>query len=168
MNNITLNIKSILGSDIRVRLRIFEIVSQMNERAHYLLDFSGVEFISRSFADELITMTENANNKISIINTTQEVSDLLRVVRLGRGMKYAENKHIGVKNLVSMEDVELFFANKGFFKRYKNAEPVARRFRIFCWMGSDFEISQILLLRILQIIHNHLRANSLSSWRIGD
>lgn len=85
MNNITLNIKSILGSDIRVRSRIFEIVSQMNERANYLLDFSGVEFISRSFADELITMTENANNKISIINTTQ---DLLRVVRLGRGMKY--------------------------------------------------------------------------------
>lgn len=109
MNNITLNIKSILGSDIRVRSRIFEIVSQMNERANYLLDFSGVEFISRSFADELITMTENANNKISIINTTQEVSDLLRVVKLGRGMKYTESKHIGVKNLVSMEDVELFF-----------------------------------------------------------
>ena len=109
MNNITLNIKSILGSDIRVRSRIFEIVSQMNERANYLLDFSGVEFISRSFADELITMTENANNKISIINTIQEVSDLLRVVRLGRGKKYTENKHIGVKNLVSMEDVELFF-----------------------------------------------------------
>lgn len=111
MKNIVLNIVSFLGADIRTRSRIFEIVVRMNDPASYILDLSGVEFISRSFADELISLIEQPNKKISLINASSEVNDLLRVVKSGRNATHSESTiNMSVKELSDMKDVELFFS----------------------------------------------------------
>lgn len=111
MKEIILNIVSFLGSDIRTRSRIFEIVARMNEPASYIFDMAGVEFISRSFADELISLMEQPDKKIRLLNVSGEINDLLRVVESGRKNTHSSTPaNMSVKELSDMRDVELFFS----------------------------------------------------------
>ncbi len=109
MKSKVLNIASILGTDIRVRSRIYEVVNCMDESSDYIFDLSGVEFISRSFADELISMVEKSDRSIQLINTNPDITALLRIVKAGRSVRRPDTGSICIHNLADMKEVEMFF-----------------------------------------------------------
>ena len=109
MKSVVLSIRSILGADIRTRSRISEVISRMDTAHDYVIDLSGVEFISRSFADELLSFVDHSPKHPAIVNASREISEMLEIVRLGRNSKFSASNNSEVKNLNSMMEVELFF-----------------------------------------------------------
>ncbi len=111
MKKMIIMVEKILGNDIRTRARIFGLTNMMNDTEECVLDFSGVTFISRSFADELISLSEAATGRIQIANTNDEIDALLHIVKKGRTLKTktqpSQENRIYVLN--SMRDVENFF-----------------------------------------------------------
>lgn len=99
-----------IGCDIRTRARINEISSLMNSEESYVLDFSLVEFISRSFADELINMMEDCKGRISIIGTNKEIESMIAIVKDGRDSVVSKKQSKGVKVLRNLQEVERFFS----------------------------------------------------------
>lgn len=82
----------------------------MNSEESYVLDFSLVEFISRSFADELINLMEDYNGRISIIGTNKEIESMIAIVKNGRVSVVSKKKSMGVKVLRNLQEVERFFS----------------------------------------------------------
>ena len=44
------------------------------------LDFTNIEFISRSFCDEFLKQKEKSNKEVECTNINQEVKDMLKIV----------------------------------------------------------------------------------------
>ena len=110
MKDVILRIKDILGTDIRIRSRVQEISRLMNNEFNYKLDFAGVSFISRSFADELLSMQQHFNRHFEIVNAGNDVDAMLRIVKKGRARTYPKVLHSNsIRRLESMEDVAMFF-----------------------------------------------------------
>lgn len=105
----TVLVKNILGNDIRTRARILDLINAMNDTEECNLDFSGVNFISRSFADELISLLESNSKRICIINTNDEIKTLLHIVKKGRNSKGTPAQEGNIYVLKTMKDLELFF-----------------------------------------------------------
>lgn len=110
MKTITLKISNILGTDIRTRIRILELAQKTQGYDSSVLDFSGVAFISRSFADELITFSEaETPRKITFINVSEEIMSLLSIVKKGRNSRPAPQENGDIVSLDSMDDITYFF-----------------------------------------------------------
>ncbi len=109
MNCVTINIESLLGSDIRIRSRVLEIAALMDADSCYVLDFKGVNFISRSFADELISMLEQTSKHIDIIHMGLGVKEMFDIVRKGRHIKHDSARNEKIIALENMDEVEMFF-----------------------------------------------------------
>lgn len=109
MNTQVLKIEGILGPDIRTRSRINAIVRRFEPDAEYVLDFSNVKFISRSFADELVSLLEKSHKVLRIINENREVASLMEIVKSGRENKSGIKGWSEVLTLSNMKDVESFF-----------------------------------------------------------
>lgn len=77
MKNI--RIKEILGNKIILRSSISHIAERVDNDT-CCLDFSGVEFISRSFADELYSFIEKGNISLEITNTNEVVKAIMQAV----------------------------------------------------------------------------------------
>lgn len=63
-----------------IRSEIFRVVSQ---REHIEIDFANVDFISGSFADEIVRLKDEVGKKditIRFSNTNNEVENMLKVV----------------------------------------------------------------------------------------
>lgn len=110
MNEKIINVGLIIGEDIRTRARIGEIKSLLNPDDCCILDFSLVEFISRSFADELVGLIEDSANKIKIINANAEVESMISIVREGRMHSTYNRFPRGVKVLKNLQELERFFS----------------------------------------------------------
>lgn len=102
MNKEIINIGLTIGNDIRTRARINEISSLMRLGVFYVLDFSLVDFISRSFADELINLMEDSNNRISVIGTNKEIESMIAIVKNGRNTVISKKQSKGVKDRKSV------------------------------------------------------------------
>lgn len=76
----TIKIKDVLSEDIRLRNNADTIIGMIQNSKATVLDFSGVKFISRSFADELYSFLEN-NTSIALINESKIVSDMMNAVK---------------------------------------------------------------------------------------
>lgn len=63
-------------------LRIQQIVNGSADKEDIVIDFNGVEILTPSFADELLNglREKYGVDKIKIINTSQAVSETIRVV----------------------------------------------------------------------------------------
>ncbi len=63
-------------------LRIQQIVNGTAKTEDVVLDFTGVEVLSPSYADELMTVlrTKYGNEKVKVVNTTQAVSETFEAV----------------------------------------------------------------------------------------
>lgn len=109
MNNMTVLVEKILGNDIRTRARIHDLINVMNDATDCDLDFTGVTFISRSFADELISMSEAGSRNIRIVNANDEINTLLHIVKKGRNIKGGHSQEGDIRVLKTMKDVEMFF-----------------------------------------------------------
>lgn len=81
----------------------------MGSSGEYILDFSQVRFISRSFADELISFIDSSACKITCSHVPAEISQLLRIVRENRNMPATLIKKRGVLQLTDMEQMAAFF-----------------------------------------------------------
>lgn len=71
------------GSELRTRLMMERLTSSLNNQDEYLLDFQGIEQISRSAADELYNLTHSEKH-IETINISPFVQKMLDAVTLGR------------------------------------------------------------------------------------
>lgn len=81
----------------------------MGSSGEYILDFSQVRFISRSFADELISFIDSSACKITCSHVPQGISQLLRIVRENRNMPCHTYQKRGVLQLTDMEQMAAFF-----------------------------------------------------------
>ncbi|WP_302494235.1 DUF4325 domain-containing protein [uncultured Prevotella sp.] len=107
------NIKvlDLLGPDIRSRSNAGAIEKIINEsgNAKCVIDMEGVEFISRSFADELL---EICKKSFSVIVNTHGVADtIIKIVSKSRSIR--KEKHKGTEKIVKLRDMaslDLYFA----------------------------------------------------------
>lgn len=106
----TLKIAKLIGTDIRSRSNVMRILRNMPENTLSILDFAGVEFVSRSFADELISLIESKTREMKIENLETEVKSMVEIVRLSRTKKVVTDTNTEVVRLRSMYDVDKFFA----------------------------------------------------------
>ena len=72
--------------DLIIRSRASELLSYINADANEVsIDFDGINFISRSFADELCNIIDdNKDKKFSFIGQIEEVRTMILMVQEGR------------------------------------------------------------------------------------
>lgn len=78
----TITLSAILGTDIRSRGNANVIRQEIASHHITTIDMSGITFISRSFADELLTIATAAT--ITIVGATGEVKTMLDMVSRSR------------------------------------------------------------------------------------
>lgn len=105
----TLRIDVIIGNDIRTRARIHELERRIQEGNEYILDFSNVHFISRSFADELLSFMERSTSPIVYSNANREISQMLTIVRSNRNLPNVVSQPEAVLHLNTVKQVMEFF-----------------------------------------------------------
>ena len=71
------------GSELRTRLMMERLTSSLNNEDEYLLDFQGIEQISRSAADELYNLTHSEKH-VETIHMAPFVQQMYDAVKLGR------------------------------------------------------------------------------------
>lgn len=83
MSNIILKVKDIFGSEIKTRRTMEEFSQTLSNDNSYLLDFEGIEQISRSAMDELYNITIDFSS-VKTINMSPFVQKMLDAVILSR------------------------------------------------------------------------------------
>lgn len=113
----TINIQSLLGSDIRSRSGCATIRKAINDTAMQsvavVIDFTGVVHISRSFADELCEILDNTKtlNHPSVRGMSDTVSIMYRIVSEGRRCKRIRNEAKGdIETFADMESLSKFLS----------------------------------------------------------
>lgn len=76
-------LKDKLGVEIRTRIIIERLSKELNSNTEYLFDMSGVEFISRSAADELFNLIDERGH-IILVNMCSFVQKMFDAVALSR------------------------------------------------------------------------------------
>lgn len=106
----TIKIVELIGQDIRSRQNADFIRNRINECDDFIvLDFKGVSFISRSFADELYTITRENKDRVALKNMFGIVDSMLRVVqqsRIKKRIRKADNADI--KEFNDIESLSAF------------------------------------------------------------
>ncbi len=105
----TIDISIAIGTDIRTRSRIRQLAEQIDSEKNYDIDFSNVEFISRSFADELVSFVDSSDGRISCVNMPQHINELLDIVRRNRNVHVSSRPMGDVIKLETEEQMEAFF-----------------------------------------------------------
>lgn len=87
------------------------ILNLVRNNEEVWVDFSGIEFISRSFADELVHLKLNSNKKdlINFCCTSHEVKTMLEIVAFTQTNKQFEKK-LPVYQFDSMEKLFKYFS----------------------------------------------------------
>ncbi len=82
----TLSLKNIYEADLFSRSRVSQLLQYINNDAdEVVLDFDGINFISRSFADELCNVIDdNKDRKFVFTRQASEVQTMLSRVQEGR------------------------------------------------------------------------------------
>lgn len=106
-----LNISVLVSTDIRSRANANIIRSFIDGvSGKIILDFSGVTFISRSFADELYNILNEWDN-VSLANESELVKSMLEAVSLSRKNKRVQNNNTSeIKEIDDMKSLESFLA----------------------------------------------------------
>lgn len=107
-----IKIADLISSDIRSRNNAERIIEVVDIKNNYVLDFTGVEFMSRSFTDELCNIIDS-NGNITIDRATMEkqVESIYTIVNRGRHTERQRTKTSEeVVQLKTFEDVCKFFA----------------------------------------------------------
>lgn len=104
-------ISELISTDIRSRANANIIRSAIDGiESNIVLDFDGVKFISRSFADELYNVMEE-HNGITLTNESDFVKSMMDAVTQGRKNKrtsFEESSEI--KEIKDMKGLESFLA----------------------------------------------------------
>lgn len=102
----TLSLKKIYAADLFSRSRVSQLLQYINSNAdEVVLDFDGINFISRSFADELWNIIDNHNDKKYIfIGQTDEVQTMISRVQESR--KRERNRGIVHPQMYSFNNMD--------------------------------------------------------------
>lgn len=108
----TINVLKLLGSDIRSRSNAGAIEKAIDERgsSNCVIDMTGVVFISRSFADELLNVAKKTFS--TIINAHGIAHTMIDIVSKSRDNKVSKYK--GKEIIVKLQDMvslENYFAS---------------------------------------------------------
>lgn len=108
----SINVLRLLGSDIRSRSNAGTIEKAINEKGntHCIIDMTGVDFISRSFADELLDIVKKTFS--TIVNAHGVVLTMINMVSKSREEK--PSKYKGEESIVELQDMvslESYFAS---------------------------------------------------------
>lgn len=102
----TVKLQDIYSADLFTRSRASELRSRIkSEATEVTLDFEGIGFMSRSFADEVCNiMDDNKGKSFSFIGQNNDVAMMLKKVQEGRN---SERKR-GIDNakMLSVDDME--------------------------------------------------------------
>lgn len=107
-----IQISAAIGTDIRTRLFFRRhIDAAVKPEDFAVLDFSGVEFVSRSVADEMVNILIDYP-KTQIIGLSGDAGKMFDVVKSGRNKpRVYETADIKTVRLCSLEEVEDYFGN---------------------------------------------------------
>jgi hypothetical protein len=86
-----IKLAEVISTDIRSRANAEILKNQISSGNDIMLDFEGVTFISRSFADELYNLTEHVNANVGMCNMCPLVKNMLAAVADGRSKKRVHN-----------------------------------------------------------------------------
>lgn len=104
-----IHIKDLLGEDIRSRSNASSVRREVENGDVTTLDMSGVVFVSRSFADELLSISEEMS--VDITNAQDAVKTMLDVVDRSRKEHKVVQCPLGdVTRLNDMKSVDEFFS----------------------------------------------------------
>jgi len=102
----TIKLNTIYSADLYTRSRASELRACMNEKAtEVTLDFEGIGFMSRSFADEVCNiMDDNKNIIFKFINRNADIEAMMNKVAEGR----IQERKRGISNATihKFEDME--------------------------------------------------------------
>lgn len=98
MDSNIINIRTTIGAMLNTRdeaCRLFDIAKQLSTQTQIItFDFEGVDFMSRSFADEFYKISRQteqiANSSIVVINTELQIAKILQAV--SRSQNSADRK----------------------------------------------------------------------------
>lgn len=107
-----LKIIELIGPDIRSRQNADHIRKNIvNFDGEVELDFKGVEFISRSFADEVYTIVKENKNNVILKNMKGIVDSMISVVSESRSHKRVrKNETTKIKEFSDIESLSAYLS----------------------------------------------------------
>lgn len=102
----TIRLKDIYNADLCARSRASELRACINEEADAIvLDFDGIGFMSRSFADEVCNIIDGLNCKtFSFANQNDEIAMMMTKVSEGRNRD--RKRGVGNAKMYEFRDME--------------------------------------------------------------
>lgn len=100
--------------DLMIRSRASELLSYINADANEVsIDFDGINFISRSFADELCNIIDdNKDKKFSFVGQIEEVRTMILMVQEGRRQERKRGiAHAKMYEFSNMEKLSSYLMN---------------------------------------------------------
>lgn len=81
MSEIEVNLKNEIGSDLGSRQKIEKLFKNINTNASkVIMNFEGVEFMGRSFAQEYLNQKHIANYEITEINLSEDIKKMFDMI----------------------------------------------------------------------------------------
>lgn len=107
-----IKLAELISTDIRSRNNAKRITEIIDCNKDFLLDFTGVEFISRSFSDELCSVIDSYNNiSVDEVSMSEEVHSIYKIVNGSRQTKKnRKNTASKITVLKTPEEVSSYFA----------------------------------------------------------
>lgn len=108
-----MKIAELISTDVRSRSNADKIRNEIaTSSQNVILDFLGVTFISRSFTDELYTITEEVNNiEVKMINMSDIVKSMSEAVENGRKKKRVRvDNNSEIKEFNDIESLSAFLS----------------------------------------------------------
>lgn len=106
-----INIRTLIGTEARLRPNA-DLIRQAlkeNEECH-VIDFDGVNFVSRSFADELCNILDE-NNQLRLTNESPLVKRMIDVVLASRKRVRTRDDDEEIVKLTTMDELEKFVSD---------------------------------------------------------
>ena len=102
----TIRLQDIYSADLYTRSRASELRACINENANEItLDFDGIGFMSRSFADEVCNIIDDLKDKtFSFTGQNDDVATMMTKVREGRSRE--RKRGIGNAKMYEFKDME--------------------------------------------------------------
>lgn len=102
----TIRLQDIYSADLYTRSRASELRACINDEADEVtLDFEGIGFMSRSFADEVCNIIDDMNGKtFTVINQNDDVATMMIKVREGRNRE--RKRGVGNAKMYEFKDME--------------------------------------------------------------
>ena len=102
----TIRLQDIYSADLYTRSRASELRACINENANEItLDFDGIGFMSRSFADEVCNIIDDLPSKaFAFINQNEDVEAMMTIVREGRNRERIRG--VGNAKIYEFKDME--------------------------------------------------------------